>query len=67
VGQKNSQMLRLKSWLVLLARLWWVVGGKASVSEIFPWFLLHQLEGGLVGSTQVVREKQRLDEEEHEN
>jgi hypothetical protein len=56
-------MLRLKAGFVLLARLWWVVGGgKASVLKSFQ--QKPRAEGGLVGSTQVVQ--RRLDEQEHE-
>jgi hypothetical protein len=49
-------MLRLKAGFVLLARLWWVVGGgKASVLKSFQ--QKPRAEGGLVGSTQVVQQK----------
>jgi hypothetical protein len=56
-------MLRLKSWVCVAGKTGgWVGGGKASVLKSFQ--QKARAEGGLVGSTQVV--KQRLDEQEHE-
>jgi hypothetical protein len=56
-------MLRLKSWVCVAGKIVvGVVGGKASVLKSFQ--QKPRAEGGLVGSTQAVKEK--LDEQEHE-